>query len=155
MIVGHLAVLEQAECFDRLDEVSLILGFFCFSQIQLGSLKIYHVVNVHVALDIYTDGIILSVLRRFDNLSKDEECLLDEVLQDLAREGYRCTWLTNDNLLDLILTDYDSHLFCARIEVVAQDLTLAKTAHFELLSPANLHRFSKVEIDDELVAAEV
>ena len=132
VVVGHLALLEEFESLDGLNEVASELGKLLLRQVKLRPLQVKHVVDEHLALDVDANEVLLAILVRCPHeLSEHENVLIEELLERLSRESFSpILRLFSNDLFNLVLSDNDSNRFCPKIEIIGERLTL--------LQPANL-----------------
>ena len=155
VIVGHVTTVQQVEALDGLDKVAAELLPFLLSQLEFGLLQGADVVDVHSALHIYADQVLLPAARGFDKLCEHEDRLVSELLQRSPLVRLCAGRLVNDDLLDLVLADDESHLSSRCIVVEGQDLALPESANLELISPPDPQSLPELQVDDQLVAAEL
>ena len=126
MVVGHLALLEEFESLDGLNEVASELGKLLLRQVKLRPLQVKHVVDEHLALDVDANEVLLAILVRCPHeLSEHENSLVEELLKRLSCEGFSAIrrFFSND-LFNLVLGYDYSHRFCPHVKIISERLTL-------------------------------
>ena len=157
VVVGHLALLEEFESLDGLNEVASELGKLLLRQVKLRPLQVIHVVDEHLALDVDADEVLLAILMRCPHkLSEHENALIEELLERLSLEGFSpIRRLFSNDLLNLVLSDNDSHRFCPQIEIIGERLTLLQPANLQRLSASELHHLLEFEVGNIFIPAEL
>ena len=108
-------------------------------------------------MDVDADKVLLAILVRCpDKLSEHENIFIEELFERLSREGLSPIrrFFSND-LLNLVLSNNDSHRFCPHIEIIGERLTLLQPANFQRFSTSELHHLLEFKVCDIFVSAEL
>jgi len=120
-----------------LHEVESYLASLFFRKLELWSLQISKPVNGNFTTLVNAYEDFCAAFGVGDELCEDKDSVRCELFEGLARVGHTFTALTNENLFNSVLGNYDSNHFGSNIKFIRQNLTLLESFDLQGLSAAH------------------